>query len=437
MENKIKNNFNLSGDGQLSVKDFWGNMIKWILSILIAVFPWLIVPFSLSPFELFRERFLFVVMSFLLVLWFFRSLARKEFEWRKTRLNKLLFIWLGIAFLLFLYAANLGFAWNGYPGSLTAGFSEYLAFAFLFFLSIQLFNPIEWEKKVRLFLYSTLLVLIFFIAGAIYFEDNNILTINFARTPTLVTAFCGVTAFAFWWLKKRSEAIVKGRLFLVSLLFLFIASLLDFYLAWWMWFAGILTLLFLDLIVKIENYLKEKESGYLNLKGSGKADFLSELFHGDFKYLSLILLFTFSRAVSPIFLGQKELVVLPYLAYLEKYALFGQRVFFYLIINALVFLFGLYTFFKLKKDRQAIGTVLSGLACISVGHLIYFSESTLLFFLNWLLLIFSGLTFLRKPPEKDFLYLIEKGTGGKKIYLVILFLACLFLTTMIYLKLLV
>jgi hypothetical protein len=228
---------------------------------------------------------------------------------------------------------------------------------------------------------------------------------------------------------------VKGRLFLISLLLLFIASLLDFYLAWWMWFAGIFTLLLLDLIVKIEQYLRDKDAGYLNLKGSGRADFLSELFRGDFKYLSLILLFTFSRAVSPVFLGQKELVLMPFLSYLERFPLFGQRVYFYLTLNVLVFLFGLYNFFKAKKDRQPIGIVLSGLVCVSVGHLLYFSESSLLFFLNWLLIVFGGLTFLRKSPEKDFMYLLEAGSG-KKVFVSIIATISLILTAMVYLKLL-
>ncbi len=417
-------------------RDSWGNLIRKLISLFIVVFPWVIFPFSEGPLEALRGKTLFVSMIFLTVLWLLRSLEQKKFEWRKTRINWLFFSGLAVLFLFFLYAPSLRYAWNGYTGSETGGFSEHLAFVLFFFLAVQLFDVPTWEKNIRFFLASGLLTLLASILAAIFFQDNNLLTLNFAKTPTLFTAFCGVTAFSFWWLKKKSEPLLKGRIFLVSLLLLFIASLLDFYLAWWMWFAGIFTLLILDLIVKIEKYLKDRESSYLNLKGSGRADFLSELFRGDFKYLSLILLFTFSRAVSPVFLGQKELVVMPFSAYLEKFSVFGQRVYFYLILNGIIFLLGLYHFFKLKKERQAIGIVLSGLVCISVGHLLYFSESTLLFFLNWILIIFGGLTFLRKPPERDFMYLLEGGSR-KKVFIFIVSVLTIALTGMVYLKLLI
>lgn len=430
------NTLNLPRNEIYRRRDSWGNLLRKLISLFVVIFPWTIFPFGENPLESLREKTLFVSVFFLTIVWLLRSLEQKKFEWRKTKLNFFLFPGLAVLFLLFLYSADLKYAWNGYLGSETAGFSEHLAFILFFFLAVQLLDVAAWEKNIRRFLVSGLLTLLVSIAAAVFFRDNNLLTLNFAKTPTLFTAFCGVTAFSFWWLKKKSEPVLKGRLFLISLLLLFIASLLDFYLAWWMWFSGIFVLLLLDLIVKVERYLKDKEVGYLNLKGSGKADFLSELFRGDFKYLSLILLFTFSRAVSPVFLGQKELVFMPFAAYLEKFPLFGQRVWFYLAINTLVFLIGLYSFFKIKKDRQAIGIVLSGLACISVGHLLYFSESSLLFFLNWMLIIFGGLTFLRKQPEKDFMYLLEEGSR-KKVFITIVAILSLLLTGMVYLKLLI
>lgn len=435
MINHSSSALNLPKDEVYRNRDPWGGLLRKLTSLFIILFPWMIFPFSTEPLESLREKVLFVSIFFLTILWLLRSLEQKKFEWRKTKINLFLIFSLAGLFLLFLYAPDLKFAWNGYSGSETAGFSEHLAFILFFFLAVQIFDVSAWEKNIRLFLASGLLTLLASLAAAVYFQDNNLLTLNFAKTPTIFTALCGVTAFSFWWLKKKSEPIVKGRLFLISLLLLFIASLLDFYLAWWMWFAGIFTLLLLDLIVKIEQYLRDKDAGYLNLKGSGRADFLSELFRGDFKYLSLILLFTFSRAVSPVFLGQKELVLMPFLSYLERFPLFGQRVYFYLTLNVLVFLFGLYNFFKAKKDRQPIGIVLSGLVCVSVGHLLYFSESSLLFFLNWLLIVFGGLTFLRKSPEKDFMYLLEAGSG-KKVFVSIIATISLILTAMVYLKLL-
>jgi hypothetical protein len=36
--------------------------------------------------------------------------------------------------------------------------------------------------------------------------------------------------------------------------------------------------------------------------------------------------------------------------------------------------------------------------------------------LNWILIVYSGLTFLRKAPERDFLYSIKEKSSGKKVF---------------------
>jgi len=399
-------------------EDFYGKIIKALFLLLVVIFPWVILPNSTQPYELLREILIFAIPGFLWIIIFFRSLKRKEFEWRKTKLNWIIFVWALVLGLIFIYAPNYQTAWEGYPGSLTAGLSEYLAYFLFFFLAVQIYNAEEWKKIIQIYAISLTAVLVFYIGLTIYFASNNVLTINFARTPSLVTAAAGVLALAFWWTLKRTEVAKKARSFLLVLVLFFISSLLDFHIGWWMWVVGTLIILIFDAVTRTKVYVRGQEVRQLGLN-SESGGIASLIFHGDAKYLFLILLFSLSRALSPLFLGQQKLSFMPYFTYLTQYPLLGRVVFFYLFINLLVICYGLYYFWKLKKDRPDVLIILSGLACISVAHLLYYSESAILLFLNWILIVYSGLTFLRKPPERDFFYFIKPRSQGKKIFIIL------------------
>jgi hypothetical protein len=398
----------------VSKADSWGKFIRVVIVVFLAVFPWMVLPNIAQPLELPRELLLFAFSGFLLVVWFFRALAQREFEWRRTKLGWILGLWLLVLGLLFLYSKNFQVGWQGYPGSLTGGLSEYLAFIIFYLVAVQVFSAEEWRRNLSLLANSLTYVLIFFIIATVYYRSNAILTINFAKTPTLVTAAAGVLALSLWWTTKHSEEIKKGGSFILVLVLFFITSLLDFHISFWMWVAGAAVILVFDLISRKENWKQEKETIQLGI-GKAKSSFVKLFLHGDAKYLFLILLFALSRAISPVFFGEQEITVFPFMSFLIQYPLLGQKVIFYLLINFIVFCLGVYYFFRIRKERPAVVTVMSGLLAISLGHLLYYSESAIFYLLNWSLLIFAGVTFLRLAPEKDFLYLIKPKSKGEGV----------------------
>lgn len=415
----INTNTNFSDKEDLDkVSNFFSRTIRFLFVFGVILFPWILLPNYSKSLELPREIFLMFFSGLFLVLCFFNTFKKGEFEWKRTKLNWIMGVWIISLGLLFLYSKNYKIAWEGYPGSATGGLSEYLSLILLFFLAIQLFSEEEWKKIAGYFTISVASVLVFYMIITVYFQNNNILTLNFARTPSLVAAASGVVALSLWWFLKRTESVRKGWAFLIVLVLFFISSLLDFHLSWWMWTGGVLVIVLLDLVVKTEGYLKEKETRTLGVNKE-RISLFSTFFQGDSKYLFLIFLFALSRSLSPIFLGTQKIILLPFFDYLVQYPLFGRRVFFYLVINLIIFIFGFYYFWKLKKERSAIVVVLSGLASISIGHLLYFSESTILFFLNWILIVYAGLTFLRKAPEKDYLYFLKSKSKGKRVFVVV------------------
>jgi len=399
-----------------AVEDRFGTAIRTIFFWGIIVFPWIVAPGFSRDSELPREIFLFGFSGVFFVLYFLYSLKKGEFEWRRIKLNWILGVWVVLLGLLFLYSSNFKIAWEGYPGSMTAGFSEYLAFMVFFLVSTQLFSEQNWKKVMQYFLVSLTAVIVFFVLATVYFRDNNLLTLDFARTPSLVTAAAGVAALAFWWVLKRNETVRKGHMLALVLVLFFVSSLLDFHLSWWMWVAGSGLVWLFDIINHLGRYFREKNERLIGMKPEGRG-LAGVLLHGDNKYLLLIILFSLSRCLSPLFMGEQHVQFMPFFSYLVQYPLFGRKVFFYLALNLIVFCFGLYYFWKLKKDRAAVLLVLSGLLSLSAGHLLYYSESMIYFFLNWVLIVYAGLTFLRKAPERDFLYQLKPHSQGKKIFL--------------------
>jgi len=414
MLGNINTNINMADREDIrAVSDRFGSAIRTVFVWGVIVFPWIVAPGLSQNLELPREIFLFGFAGLFLVLYFLHSLKRGQFEWRRTKLNWLLGAWAVVLGLIFFYSNNFKIAWEGFPGSMTAGFSEYLAFIAFYLVATQLFSEEAWKSAVQYFLVSLMAVLVFFVVVTVYFQNNNILTLDFARTPSLVTAAGGVAALAFWWVLKRNETIKKGHLLAVVLVLFFISSLLDFHLSWWMWVIGAGLVWVFDLIGRIGQYLRERNDKLIGMQNSG---LIPMLLHGDNKYLLLIILFALSRSLSPLFLGEQGVWFMPFFSYLVQYPLFGQKVFFYLGLNSIIFLFGLYYFWKLKKNRASVLLVLSGLLALSVGHLLYYTESTIYFFLNWILIVYAGLTFLRKAPELDFLYNLKPGSRGKQIF---------------------
>jgi hypothetical protein len=398
-----------------AVEDRFGTAIRTIFVWGIIIFPWIVIPGFSQSLELPREIFLFGFSGIYFILYFLYSLKKGEFEWRRTKLNWIMGVWAILLGLLFLYSQNFKIAWQGYPGSMTGGLSEYLAFIVLYLVSTQLFSELAWKKVLQYFLFSLTAVLVFFIVLTVYFQNNNILTLDFARTPSLVTAAVGVAALAFWWVLKRNETIKKGHMLALVLVLFFVSSLLDFHLSWWMWVVGAGLIWVFDIIGRIGQYSREKSERLIGMPAENSG-LVSVMLHGDNKYLLLIILFALSRCLSPLFLGEQKVLFMPFFNYLVQYPLFGQKVFFYLSLNLIIFCFGLYYFWKLKKNRASVLLVLSGLLCLSVGHLLYYSESVIYFFLNWILIVYAGLSFLRKAPERDFLYILKPRSQGKKMF---------------------
>ncbi|MFH1182754.1 MAG: hypothetical protein V1690_00635 [Candidatus Moraniibacteriota bacterium] len=412
----MNTNTNLVASAEIKkTDDFYGKLIKTVLLLLVAVFPWVVLPSSVKPLESSRETLLFIVVGSLWIFMLVRFFMRREFEWRRTKLGWMFFVWIVLLGLIFLYSPDFKIAWRGYTGSLTGGLSEYLALLAFYFLATQFFDLMEWKKIIGFFATSMTLVLIFYIALTVYFENNGILTINFARTPSIVTAAVGVLALTLWWTVKRTEMVKKARSFVLFIILFFISSLLDFHIGWWMWVAGTVVILIFDFISRIQTYFREKEISQLGFSKEKKG-LTTFILQGDAKYLSLILFFSLSRALSPLFLGEEKLSFMPFFSFLTQYPLLGQKVIFYLILNLLIFCLGIYFYRKLKKDRSEILLIISGLVTVSVAHLLYYSESTILLLLNWILIVYSGLTFLRKAPERDFLYMIKEKSSGKKVF---------------------
>jgi|GEM_PF-1577979 len=419
MLGNINTNINMADREDVrAVEDRFGAAIRTIFVWGVIIFPWIVVPSLSRDLELPREIFLFGFSGLFFMLYFLYSLKKGQFEWRRTKLNWIMSAWVILLGLIFLYSPNFKIAWQGYPGSMTGGFSEYLAFIVFFLVSVQLFSETAWKKTLQYFLVSLTTVLVFFIVLTVYFQNNNILTLDFARTPSLVTAAGGVTALAFWWVLKRNETIIKGHLLALVLVLFFISSLLDFHLSWWMWVAGAGLIWIFDLVGRLGQYSREKDEKILGMK-STNGGLLAALLRGDNKYLLLIILFALSRSLSPLFLGEQQIQFMPFFSYLVQYPLFGRKVFFYLGLNLIIFCFGLYYFWKLKKNRASVLLVLSGLLCLSAGHLLYYSESVIYYFLNWMLIVYAGLTFLRKAPERDRLYSLKPGSRSKKIFMVL------------------
>lgn len=427
----MNTNTNLASSAEVKrTEDFYGKLIKTIFLLLVIVFPWVVWPYSNKSLESSRETLIFIVIGFLWILMFVRYIKRRELEWRRVKINWLFYAWAVIIGLVFFYAPDYKTAWQGYAGSLTGGLSEYLALLGFYFLAIQIFNILEWKKIVEIFTSSLTIVLIFYIFMAVYFGSNTILTVNFARTPTLVTAAVGVIALNLWWITKRSEIAKKARSFLLFIILFFISSLLDFHIGWWMWVAGTAVILIFDLASRAGNFVRNQEEAQLGFIKEKKG-IMSILFQGDAKYLSLIFFFSLSRATSPLFLGEEKISFMPFFSFLTQYPLLGQKVVYYLALNLLIILLATYYYFRQKKDRPEIILVISGLVSITVAHWLYYSESMIMFFLNWILIVYAGLSFLRYAPERDFLLMFKEKSTGKKVLIglsalfVILFLALL------------
>lgn len=418
---RFSENTNLAQKKNYKEKGIWSRSINLAVTVFLLLMPWIAIPNSNRPLELYRENFLFFCTSLFFLIWFLRMLEKKEIEWRRTTLNIPIIGWFLILTILFLYSSNYLAYWQGYPNSLTGGLSEYVSFFLIYFLVTQLLESREWEKRILLFLLSVSASLIFYILAAIYFKDNSLLTINFAKTPTLVAAASGVISLSFWFETKKVETLKKGYFLILTLIFFFITSLLDFHLSWWMWFGGTLVLILFDLLNKFRVYKKEKEEKKLGFikKGNG---LLGLILRGNAKFLFLILAFSFSRAMSPIFLGSKKLIFMPYYNYLDRYPVLGQKVFFYILFNCLIILLGIYYYFR-NKERKNIIIVIGSLVGVTVAYLIYYSESVILYFLNWAIIIFATLTFLRKVPERDYLFSFVKSPKAK---IILIFLGIFF-----------
>lgn len=120
----METNINMADQEDLrAVEDRFGSVIRTVFIWGVIILPWIVVPGLTQNLELPREVFLFGFSGLFLILYFLYSLKKGEFEWRRTRINWLLGAWVVILGLIFFYSSNFKIGWEGFPGSMTAGFS--------------------------------------------------------------------------------------------------------------------------------------------------------------------------------------------------------------------------------------------------------------------------------------------------------------------------
>ena len=61
-----------------SKNDIFGSLAKFVVTVFLAVFPWLVLPNSIRPLEFSREVALFVIAGLLVIVWLGRNLKRRE-----------------------------------------------------------------------------------------------------------------------------------------------------------------------------------------------------------------------------------------------------------------------------------------------------------------------------------------------------------------------
>lgn len=403
------------------------DLIKILFVITAGVLPWLFfVPSKYA--ELLKQSFLFLMSSLILGVCLLLVVKRDEMFWRKNFLNGLLSLFLVILLTAFLYSENHTISWSGYQGNFTSGISEYLAFILFFFLGTQFVSKKSWRQNLEIFVFSSSIVFIFLIFLA-YLGKSEFLSANFARTPSLLSAVLGVTAVSFWWLLKSKENVLDWMNLFSLLTLFFVSSILDYSLSWWVWVFGVGTIIFFDFLTKTRDQRVRDQQRQIGASLDKEGTFIRKVVGGKSKYLFFIFLFSFSQAISPIILRTEKISIMPYYETLSNYPILIDKIFFYLLLELFVIIFGVISFLRGKTEKNLSLAIAGSFVGVFVGQIVYYSESTLLYFLIWVLLVLASSSFLRRKKELDFLLKIEspKGKTTLRIFSLLIFLFFLFL----------
>ena len=404
------NNVNLAKKGaDLEKGEKAENLLQGVMIVLVVVIPWLFF-LAANSLELLKQSFLFSFVALMVGIGFFGLIRRSEIFWKKNFLNGLVLLFLVFQGILFLYSKNHQISWEGYQGSFTSGISEYLAFVLFYFLGVQFFSKVSWKQNLELFLFSISASFIFLILMA-YFGKNEFLSANFSRTPSLIAATCGVTAMAFWWMIRSKEKIMDWINLFSALVLFFVSSVLDYSLSWWVWVVGIGMIILFDFIYKTKEEKARETQRQLNMPLEKGGSFIRKITGGKGKYLFFLFLFSFSQAISPLILRTEKVEIMPYYSILSHYPILLDKILLYLLLEIFVVVFALFVFLRGKTEKSLSLAIAGSLSGIITGQLIYYSESTLLYFLIWAILILASLSFLRRKKELDFLKKIESSQG--------------------------
>ena len=390
------------------------NILKSGMIILTIAFPWLFFLYS-KPLELLKQSFLLLIVGVMLVVSLVGIIKKGTLEWRRNRFNWVVIFLSFLLGVLFLYSNNHQISWEGYQGSFTSGVSEYVTFFIFYLLGTQFFSKNSWRQNLEMFIFSLSASSIFLVMLA-YFGKSEFITANFARTPSLVVAVCGVTSLALWWTVKVKEKIMDWLNLFSALALLFISSVLDYTLSWWVWAAGTGIIVFFDFLFKHRGELERIDQRQLGIPLPKNGSFLRNITKGKGKYLFFVFLFSFSQATSPLILHTEKVSFMPYYSALLNHPILLDKILFYLVLEFFILVFGIVAFLSGKTEKNLTLAISGSLFGIMTGQLLYYSESTLLYFLIWMLFVFASLTFLRKQKELDYLREFKVSGQGKKAF---------------------
>jgi cytochrome c-type biogenesis protein CcmH/NrfG len=135
---------------QPRVVAFCDKVIKWTLLALAALVPVFFLPFSLEVLELNKQMLLVIGAGIAGLAWVGKMLAERRFEYRKSVVNIIVLLYLGVYALSALFSKNVYMSLAGDFGQQMSGLTTIAAFVVLYFVVIN--NIRTAERMQELFL---------------------------------------------------------------------------------------------------------------------------------------------------------------------------------------------------------------------------------------------------------------------------------------------
>jgi len=420
-------------------RDFLSSFIEKGIEILIVLYPWIFISGILWSEDNLGQIALLSIVGVSLISFFLWILKRGELEWRRTRINILLLVWLAVLSIVFIYADDHIEAWAGGAGSFSGGLIEYVLFIFLFFLAVQFYSPSKWENILKSFTFSLVGALIILpIISSFFYQVSisNALEIVFLQEGMLFPlAIAGIISLVFF---KTSEKKKSYAYFILSLFILSFLLLINSFLGILILSLGGGLILLFELLRRIGSMLELREKKKLNMPGSkrlvafrGKAALLILFF-----FLTGIALASYSSYSGGIsnagelshdsFLSSKSLshklegkyFLLGsgsslksssfFMGLLEEQGFLGLIS--YLSLIFIVFYFGIIHLWKSEKNFKPVVICTIGLFALLMTQ-IFYSQDSVTRMLMWIIFVFAGLTFIRSNEKEDWLRPIKPGQG--------------------------